>query len=120
MEYQFTTEMIQALYDRAIQYSIAKYGSEPDRVRIEDDGQIRVTYEDNRPDSCESDNDDYWINAEDLGADLDKLAEERKERERLERIAREEQRRKDQIERKKIEKENRRIQYLNLKKEFES
>lgn len=120
MEYQFTTEMIQALYDRAIQYSIAKYGSEPDRVRIEDGGQIRVTYEDHGQYSCESDNDDYWINPEDLGADLDKLAEERKERERLQRIEDEKRRERLKEQREKDEKERRRIQYNKLKKEFES
>lgn len=116
---EFTTEMMKVLSGRINEHCHARFGSMPDRIQIEEDGTIRVTWFSTHPYSCESDNDEEWIKIEDLKSDLDELAAKRQEELKLKAKKDEEYRKQLEVQRKKEEKEQRRIQYNQLKKEFE-
>lgn len=112
---EITTELIETTYKRANQYAITKYGSEPAYIRIEEDGFRAVWYGHYRDD----DDDEEFFTVDCLTEDLDKVAAQRKidlEEESKRYKKKQEQ---DRIEREKREKENRKAQYLKLKKEFE-
>lgn len=111
-----TEETLEIIYERAVQFAIAKYGSEPNHLKLYENYISAVWYV-----GCCGDHEEETevINPSDLTADLDKVAAERREAERLKAIKqaelnkqREEQYKKDQLERRKQE-------YLKLKKEFE-
>lgn len=114
---EITNELIETIYKRANQYSKAKWGNEPDEIRICDTGELVAIYRDYCCGSVEVD-EEYFC-AQDLTADLDAVYAERM---RL----REEQRKKEEEYRLKIEEENkirqkaeRHAQYLKLKQEFD-
>jgi len=113
---EITTSYLKTIYDRAIAYATAKYGSEPDEIKFTDEGEIRVSWTDYGGGELDFE----YITAENLTADLDEVIKERAERLERERLA--------SIERQRIENENRLIrekaerkaQYLRLQKEFGS
>lgn len=112
---EITTELLKTIYDRAISYAIAKYGNEPDRIEINEDGSIEARW---WAHDRYNEDDVETFSAENLTQDLDEVAKERADKWEQERIAR--------INRQKIEDEQRAIrdkaqrksQYLQLKKEF--
>lgn len=115
---EFTTEALRTLYQRANQFIITSSGKEPERLELQEDGSITAKWEIYSRGHY-SHTDEESINAEDLTRDLDEVATERIKREDEERKIRLAM---DEIEkerREKAEKENRRIQYNKLKKEFE-
>lgn len=117
MEQKITTELLQAIYERANEYAITKYGKEPDRIEIDSDGMIIarfICYQ------CGNTDEEYeYISAENLTEDLEIVAKERKEKEERERIQLEEYRKAQEKLREERDKEQRRQQYLKLKNEFE-
>lgn len=111
---EITTELLKTLYDRTHQYCIAKYGSQPDTIRIEDDGSLCVIY-----DGYERGDEEYhYFSPEELTSDLDALATERIEKEKQEKIKQEAYQKEQQIIRDENEKQRRKSEYLKLKKEF--
>lgn len=108
------TEQLQTMYKRAMEYCVAAHGSEPDYLRIEDNGDLAGVWI-----GYDNDNTSEYFSPELLTADLDEVYAERKkrqdetiEKQRFESIERE-KRYKAQ------EKERRKQEYLKLKKEFE-
>lgn len=114
---QITSELLETIYKRANEAAIAKFGKgEPDRVEIYEGGAIQVIWTANNRDW---DDESDFLNAEDLTADMDILAEQRKikqEEERKQRIIYEAEQKKNREIR---EKADRKAAYLKLKKEFE-
>jgi len=113
---KITKELMETIYKRAEQYCVAKYGSEPDEIHIDEDGFCAVFgYT-----CCGEYNEDIeYFSVDCLTANLDKVYEDRKKQEA-------EKQKKNEIERKKQEKirkerelQKRKQEYLKLKKEFE-
>lgn len=112
-----TTEQLQSIYKRAMQYCVAKFGHEPSELHLLEDGSFKVIYS-----SCnrgQYEEEEYFFEESCLTQDLDSVYEERKK-------AEEEQQEKQRIEnekrdkeRKEREKRQRKEQYIKLKKEFE-
>ena len=113
-----TQPLLLLIYDRAIQFAIAKYGSEPDKIQIESDGAIVAVWESYY--GGEYGTDYEYITAEDLTEDLDEILKLRKAKEEDQRVAAEIQRKEFELKQRIQEQENRRAQYLKLKQEFES
>lgn len=111
---EITDELISAIYIRAMEFATAKWGKEPDRLEIDEYHNLGAVYDTYH---CgERDTEKEIINISHLTKDLEQVAKERAakleaehKKKRLEQIARDEQRAKH-------EKEQRRIQYNNLKK----
>ena len=113
-----TTEDLKVIYDRAVQYHIAKYGSEPDSINIDENGGLTA---ETSSYCCGSTEYDYeYFSVEDLSADLDELVEYRKRKEEQARLERQRIRQEEEIAQQKREKERRLADYHKLKKEFES
>lgn len=117
MKTAFTTEQLQNFYKQAMQYCVAAYGSEPDRITIEEDGTLHACWEHYH---CGETEYEYeYISQESLSEDLEELYNKRKEEEEKARVKAEQER----LERQKIydtqQKEKRKQEYLKLKKEFE-
>jgi len=112
---EITTELIQSIYIRANEYARATFDKEPDYIRVLNDGELEVVYTDYR----NNENEYYEITAENLTEDLEEIAKKRlaeqAERRRLADIKRQEEKEKQLVR----DKENRKAQYLQLKKEFE-
>lgn len=112
-----TEDALKTLYTRVAQYCHTKYGEEPDRIEIDEYGTINarfITYH-----HGDSDETTECISIENLTEDLDAVAAERKRvMEEAQKKQEEEQKRQNalRIER---EKQQRKEQYLKLKKEFE-
>lgn len=109
------TEDLLTLYKRAMQYCVAAYGSEPDRIQIEDYGGLSAMWYARH---CGGDDEFKYFSVEKLTSDLDELYRERM---RKEEEARQEALKQNEI-RKKIreeqDKEDRKATYLKLKQEF--
>jgi len=45
MKTTFTTEQLQNFYKQAMQYCVAAYGSEPNRITIEENGNLCACWE---------------------------------------------------------------------------
>jgi hypothetical protein len=112
-----TEELLQKLYDRANQFSIAKYHKSIDALEINDNGNLILVHEEYSCGSYEREHTEVSI--DDLSEDLDKLVEERKKKEEEERIKAEIQRKEQKRIEEERKKENRRKLYLELKQEFE-
>ncbi len=114
---EITQELLETIFNRAVQYHIAKYGNEPDKIQIEDDGTISGITEYYYCGSHETDSENF--SASNLTEDLDEIARQRK----VETDALIERQKKEALEREKRFKEEalekRRQEYLQLKKEFE-
>jgi hypothetical protein len=113
---EITSELLQTIYNRAIQYAIAAKGSAPDYINLEDDGRLNATWETYWRGDTEYEH--IYIAGENLSDDLDAVAEKRKideEKQRQDAMirAKEEQKRREEN-----EKENRRRQFLKLQAEF--
>ncbi len=115
MQQEITSEFLETLYCRAKQFAITKWGKEPDRVIIDSNGTLTAIF-----DGYERGDEDYeTIRVEDLTSDLDAIAKERAEKLEQERIKREAYNKEQERLRSIREKEQRKQQYLKLKKEFE-
>lgn len=112
-----TTELLKKVYLRAEQYAIARWNKTPDRIEIQDDGTIRVVWEIYY--SGEYDYDYEYISVENLTEDLDPVIEKRKKEEEEAWKAHEIRMKEIEHQRKLQEQEQRRLQYLKLKQEFE-
>jgi hypothetical protein len=112
-----TTELLKKIYDRANEFSIAKYNKSIDTLEINDNGDLMLVYLEYFGGSYERDYTEVSI--DDLSEDLDKLVEERKKKEEEQRIKLEIQRKEQKRIQDELEKERRRKLYLELKKEFE-
>jgi hypothetical protein len=116
---EVTEEQLIALYDRAIQFAICKYGIEPDSsVELNEDGTLGISFT-----TCsygECDTDSYTIELSDLNSDLDVLITERKIKEEIALVEAAEKRRLRNIELEKKAKEERRANYIKLRNEFEN
>jgi hypothetical protein len=116
MENIFTTENLKQLYKMAEQYCIARYGFEPENIRIDDNGSLY----------CSDTDRDGWIqNSENIAPEVltTDLIEAANQRTAKLEALRKEQEEKRKIEAaKQAEKElrDRRNLYEMLKKEFES
>jgi len=117
MKQEITTELLELIYKRALQYCNAKYGSEPHELHIQDDGSLKVIY--GSYTRGEYDEEEYYFNADCLITDLDAIYAERKRNEEEERKKEEDRYRREQEAREIREKEQRRKRYEELKKEFE-
>lgn len=116
MENEITEELLEKIYNRVNEFCKVKYGEEPYRILIEYNGII-ARYEDY---CCgETEVTDYNISVQDLTEDLDEVARKAIEEKEKQRIKEQERRQQEEILRQNKEKENRKQQYLKLKKEFE-
>lgn len=113
---EITTELLKMLYERATQFAITKYGSEPDSLRFQSDGTIEAAW--THYSRCGDETDYESITADDLTADLDVIAEERRNREEEARIKRDEYEKEQKRLREENEKNARKRQYETLKREF--
>lgn len=112
-----TTEHLKTIYERAVQYAMAKANDgEPTTIILQDDGTINAQWKKySRGDSW---NENEYFGVEFLTADLDKVSEERKEVERLAKIERDKENAARQ-ERDRIRKEQEeRAKLTELKKKY--
>lgn len=115
MQQEITSEFLKSLYNRANQFVITKFGSEPDRITIDCDGTLTAIF-----DGYERGDEVYeTIKAEDLTSDLDAVAKERAEKLEQERIKREAYNKEQERLKAIREKQERKKQFLILKEEFE-
>ena len=113
---EITKDLLQTIYERANQYALTKYGSEPHSISLEADGTIAATWTYYR---CgDTDTDTEYISAENLTEDLDAVAAERRKREEEERQKRAAYEAEQKRLREQREKEERKRQYEKLKQEF--
>jgi hypothetical protein len=111
-----TEEVLETIYRRAIAYCVAKHGSEPSELELED-GYLEAGYETY---CCgESETEYHNISAECLTQDLDEVHAEREKQKEIDRIKAREASLKLEKERKEIDTRNRKRQYEELKNEFE-
>ena len=115
METEITSELLETIYNRVNHVAIAKYGSEPNEIKLCGE-YFEVVY--SKYSYGEYEESEYVYPAE-LTMELDVLIEERKIKEEKERQERRIQQEKERIEREKRDKEARERKYLELKKEFE-
>lgn len=114
-EQEITQELINKIYVRANQYAITRFDEEPDRLEIEN-GFIKAAYVKYYGDT---DTSYEYISAENLTEDLDEVARQREEALAEQRRLAEIRRENERIEKEKRDKENRYRDFLKLKKEFE-
>lgn len=112
---ELTQDDLKVLYDRVIQYSIARWANEPDYIIIDYDGQLKLRFDSYHDNDYET----RYIDMENLTDDLDALVAERKEKEQIEREQKEKEQLARQIQNEKYAKQQRFEQYLKYKKEFE-
>lgn len=112
-----TEDIIQAIYTRANEYAVIKFGGEPDRIELYEDGTINARYFSYH---CgQQDEESYTITAEMLTEDLEVVAAQRKlelENKRIEQLKQQKER---ELQQTRIDKQRRKEQYEKLKKEFE-
>jgi len=114
---KITTELLIAIYNRASQYALTKYGTVPDDIKIDEDGNIIAEWHDYH---CgEHSTESEYISADNLTEDLDIVAAQRKERLEKERIANEIRQKEINRRYEEQQKERRKQEYLKLKREFE-
>lgn len=115
---EITKELLQTIYDRAVQVSLAKFNSTPDQIHLEEDGAITLEWTIH----CYGDTDYEYetIKADELNSDLDQLILERKEKEELQRIELEKKKKEQEKIRLAVLKEQEYKRYQELKKKFES
>lgn len=112
-----TSELIQTIYTRAKEYATALYGrGEPDSIELEDDTIVArwVEYW-----GGEKSEEKEYISVEALSMELDEAVRQRRAKEEEERIKREAYEKEQSKLRKAKEERERRLLYLQLKKEFE-
>ena len=116
METEITSELLETIYNRVNHVAIAKYGSEPNEIKLCGE-YFEVVYSK----SCYGEyyEDSEYVYPAELTIELDVLIEERKIKEKKERQERRIQQEKERIERENIDKKIRERKYLELKKEFE-
>jgi len=115
---EITKELLQTIYDRAIQVSLAKFDSTPNQIHLDDNGNINLVWDIS---CCGETEYEYWnITADELNSDLDQLIIERKEKEELQRIEAEKKKKEQEKIRLAVLKEQEYKRYLELKKKFES
>jgi len=117
MEQTITSELLKKIHERANQFSLTKYGKEPTRIQLSEDGLLTAVFVNYH--YGESDEDYEDISAENLTEDLEAVAKERKIKEEEERIKMEVYNKEQERLRNEREKERRRQEFLKLKKEFE-
>lgn len=116
---EITKELIQTIYTRAEQFAITRWNrGTPDVIGLEDDGTVSLTWEEF--DDGYRDTDIEFIDVDDLTADLDSIAAERRRKEEEARLALERERRFREERRLAQEKDRRKSEYLKLKAEFEN
>lgn len=110
-------ESLITIYKRAMQYCMAAYGKEPDELHLLEDGSFCAIF----GNSCRGEyyEDEEYFNESCLTSDLDAVYDERKKREEKERERQRIEYEARENSRKLAEKENRRRNFLELKKEFE-
>jgi len=109
---QITTESLQSLYVRAMEYTKARFGKEADEIHIQDDGMLKAIF--GRTCMGEYDEDEEYIGLDVLNEDLEiayKKRKEEEEKERLKFVA-------EMIKRKEQQKEYERQQQIASLKEF--
>lgn len=115
---RITTESLILIHNRVREACLAKYNVDFDRFMIWDDGSVACYY---TPSYSYANEEEYYLTVEDLqDENLDKLAEERKAKEEAERQKRIEEQKIATEKRLIREKEERKQQYLRLRKEFEN
>ena len=115
---EITKELLQTIYDRTVQVSLAKFNDTPDQVCLYDDGSMSLEF---RTHCCGETEYDYKdVTADELNSDLDQLILERKEKEELQRIEAEKKKKEQEKIRLAVLKEQEYKRYLELKKKFES
>ena len=113
---EITDELLKTLVNRSFEFSIAKFGKEPDRVVLEGAGCLALVFL-----GYERGDEEYeYIDAKDLTSDLDEVAKQRIEKLEQERIKQEQHRKEQEILNNQRQKEERRKKYLELKMEFEN
>ena len=112
-----TQELLETIYKRANEFATIRYGSEPDKIQLDNEG-ITAIWENYR---CGDYDYEYeYITADNLTEDLDEVARKRQIELEERRKAEEIKRKQEQERREKVEKERRKQDYLKLKKEFEN
>ena len=114
---EITEELLKAIYTRANQYAITIHGSEPDNIKIDSDGMLQAEW--SHYHCGDTDYEYECISAENLTEDLDEVAKQRLIKLEEKAKADEIRRKAEQIKYAAQQKENRRHEYLKLKKEFE-
>jgi len=115
---RITTESLILIHNRVREACLAKYNIDFDRFMIWDDGSVACYY---TPSYSYADEEEYYLTVEDLqDENLDKLAEERKAKQKLENEKMVEEQRLATERREIREKEERKQQFIKLKKEFEN
>lgn len=113
---EITDELITTIYSRVREYAFAKYGTSPDEVIIEEDGNIVARYISYY---CgDRDVDEKYISAGNLTEDLDEVGRQRVIDEAARKVREEERRKTEALQRQAAEKERRRQEYLKLQREF--
>ncbi len=115
---EITKELLQTIYERANQYAITKFGSEPHSLSLESDGTIAASW--THYHCGDSDTETEYITAENLTEDLDVIAAERRKKEEEAQLERKRKQLEEDQKRAEREKQNRKQQYQALKKEFEN
>ncbi len=115
---EITKELLQTIYDRTVQVSLAKFNSEPHQIHLEENGSITLEWTIH----CYGDTDYEYetIKSDELNSDLDALIKERKEKEEIAKIEAENKKKEQEKIRLAILKEQEYKRYLELKKKFES
>ena len=114
---ELNNDLFKILYQRANQYAVNRFGSEPDRLELEAD-YIKAVWETYR---CgDVDTEIQYISVENLTEDLDAVYQNRLLEEEERRNAAELRRKLEEEEKQRKEKQKRYADYLTLKKEFES
>jgi hypothetical protein len=116
---EITTDLLKTIKQRATQFAITKFGSEPDRMEIEDNGTLYCKWI--HYGRCgDVDEETEYITAENLTEDLDAVAAERVKRLEEERIKREAYENAQKRIREERERDERKRQYEKLKLEFDN
>jgi len=113
---EITEELLQRIYsqaDEVFKINVDQYGF--DYLEIQEDGTLRAVVSG----SYRSEDDHYDLNTEDLNQNLDHFIEQRKVKLEEERVKNAERARLVKIAYEQFSKEQRKKQYLELKKEFE-
>lgn len=114
---EITTTQLQSIYNQTMQYCIAKYGTDPDRIVLLESGMLEATWISYS--YGDSDYDYEYISPESLSKNLEELYIERKTMEEENRKIAEQIKIAEQKVWEDNEKEKRRQKFLELKKEFE-
>ncbi len=111
-----TEELLKTIYERCMQYCYAKFGEEPDEIKLLEDGSFEAVWHKYARGNY---TEEEYFKAEELTRDLDEVYAERKSEQAVKAQEYKEQREKQKRIQDKRDKEERKNKFEQLKKEFE-